>query len=271
MKTIRQVLSLSAWLTLMAMTVSAQNAGGPVSHGSLSELNLKSTVYLQINDEDIRRSIAREILTQTGGKLIPRDAYSGSDFAIAFIKCYRQKASEDVGNDSATLAEASPCLLRGWPSADPSGQMFAYKRDKSGRFRILWTDKKGENRPLEAIKDFLKEFSKNCQPIENLDYEKNFDDVVTMEMADTRPKILYRERARFTEEARMHHVSGEVVLSAIFRTDGRISDIRVVKGLAHGLTESSIESARRTRFEPATLNGKPVSVIGEIRYRFAIY
>ncbi len=271
MKTRYYLMAVAVCLALMALTVSAQNENKPVMHGTLSEISLNSAVYLQIDDKEIRRAIVREILSQTKGKMIPRDDRWGSDFSIAFIKCYRRQSSEVTIADAGGDAPLSPCLFRGWPTSDTKGQMFAYTRDKSGRHRILWVDKKGENRPLEAINDFLKDASESCRPLVTEDSQTDFDNLVTADMVDTKPRITRRERARYTEEARMHHVTGEVVLSVIFRTDGRISDIRVIKGLPHGLTERSIEAARMTRFEPALLNGKPVSVISEISYTFNIY
>ncbi len=85
------------------------------------------------------------------------------------------------------------------------------------------------------------------------------------------PKILYKERAKYTEEARLNKVQGTVVLSAIFTADGRILNIRVVRGLPDGLSETAIEAAQRIRFQPATKNGAVISVIATIEFTFSIY
>lgn len=89
--------------------------------------------------------------------------------------------------------------------------------------------------------------------------------------ASLRPTILYRERARYTEEARANKIQGTVVLSVVYTADGRISDIRVVRGLPDGLSESAIEAAKRIRFKPAVKNGQPVSVRGNIEFNFTLY
>ncbi len=89
--------------------------------------------------------------------------------------------------------------------------------------------------------------------------------------ASLRPTILYRERARYTEEARANKIQGTVVLSVVYTADGRISDIRVVRGLPDGLSESAIEAAKRIRFRPAVKNGQPVSVRGNIEFNFTLY
>jgi len=86
-----------------------------------------------------------------------------------------------------------------------------------------------------------------------------------------RPTILSKERAKYTEEAREHKIQGTVVLSVIFGADGRIRDIRTVRGLPDGLTEESIFVAQRIRFNPAVRNGKPVNVRATIEYNFTLY
>ena len=91
-------------------------------------------------------------------------------------------------------------------------------------------------------------------------------------MSETlRPTILYREKAKYTEEARLNKVEGTVVLNIVFGADGRIHDIRTVRGLPNGLTETSIEAAQKIRFHPAVQNGKPVSVRATLEFSFAIY
>src|SRR5262245_18463945 len=69
------------------------------------------------------------------------------------------------------------------------------------------------------------------------------------------PKITYREKAKYTEEARYNITHGTVVLNVVFNSDGRITDIRVVRGLPDGLTEKAVESAVKVRFEPARKDG----------------
>jgi TonB family protein len=86
-----------------------------------------------------------------------------------------------------------------------------------------------------------------------------------------KPTILYKERARFTEEARRHLLQGTVVLSVIFGADGHIHDIRTIKGLPYGLTENAIEAAKKIRFQPAVRYGKPVSVRTVLEFNFALY
>jgi TonB family protein len=86
-----------------------------------------------------------------------------------------------------------------------------------------------------------------------------------------RPTILHKEKAAYTEEARRNRVEGAVVLSVTFGADGRLHDIRTVRGLSHGLTENAIAAALRIRFTPAIRDGRPVSVRGNLEFSFALY
>lgn len=83
--------------------------------------------------------------------------------------------------------------------------------------------------------------------------------------------ILYKEKAKYTEEARQNKVQGTVVLSAIFSAGGQISNIRVIRGLPDGLTEKAIEAAQKIRFKPAEKDGVPVTVRGQLEFTFNLY
>jgi TonB family protein len=82
------------------------------------------------------------------------------------------------------------------------------------------------------------------------------------------PRILAKERAKYTEEARQHGIRGAVLLSVVFGADGRIYDIQIIRGLPHGLTETAIEAARKIRFRAAVKNGAPVNVRMQLEYNF---
>lgn len=86
-----------------------------------------------------------------------------------------------------------------------------------------------------------------------------------------RPKITYRENAKYTEEARYNVTHGTMALSVVFGADGKISGVRVVSGLPYGLSETAIDAARKIRFEPAMKDGQPVSVRGILEFSFNLY
>src|SRR5262245_14992828 len=89
--------------------------------------------------------------------------------------------------------------------------------------------------------------------------KSNADPSVLPLTSDTRPTILYREKAKYTEEARNNGVQGTVVLQVVFNVNGKITDIKVIRGLPYGLTENAIEAAKKIKFKPAMKEGKPIS------------
>ena len=86
-----------------------------------------------------------------------------------------------------------------------------------------------------------------------------------------RPTILYREKAQYTQIARINLVEGTVVLQAIFGSNGEMQNIRVIRGLPDGLTRKAIEATRKIKFYPATKDGEPVSVRGGLEFSFNLY
>jgi hypothetical protein len=71
---------------------------------------------------------------------------------------------------------------------------------------------------------------------------------------------LHRPTPVTTPEAQANKVKGEVWLRATFGEDGKISDIEVIREVPF-MTESAIESLQRSRFRPATIKGRPVTLV----------
>jgi TonB family protein len=88
---------------------------------------------------------------------------------------------------------------------------------------------------------------------------------------DLRPTILYREKAKYTEIARLNREQGTVVLQVVFAANGEIQNLRVIRRLPDGLTHKAIEAARKIRFKPATRNGELVSALGHLEFSFNLY
>lgn len=71
---------------------------------------------------------------------------------------------------------------------------------------------------------------------------------------------LHRPTPVITPEAQANKVKGEVWLRATFGENGRISDIEVIREVPY-MTESAKEALQRSRFRPATIKGRPVTLI----------
>lgn len=83
--------------------------------------------------------------------------------------------------------------------------------------------------------------------------------------------ILYRPKATYTDEARANEAEGAVRLKITLLASGNVGAVTVIKGLPYGLTERAIAAARQIRFQPATVNGVPVSRTVTYEYTFTIY
>ena len=70
----------------------------------------------------------------------------------------------------------------------------------------------------------------------------------------------YRPTPIVTPEAQANKVSGTVLLRATFNSSGVITDIEVVNPVPY-MTDSAIEALRRSKFRPATVNGRPVTLV----------
>jgi len=102
-------------------------------------------------------------------------------------------------------------------------------------------------------------------------FDSTTEKIVTGNEADTKVRLISKPEATYTAEARNEHVTGTVVLKCLFAANGTITNIRVVQGLPHGLTERSIAAARQIKFIPATKDGKNASMWLQLVYNFYLY
>jgi protein TonB len=85
-----------------------------------------------------------------------------------------------------------------------------------------------------------------------------------------RPEMLSGAQPRYTEPARRARIQGTVILEAVIDQKGRVTDLRVLKGLPLGLDQSALDAVRDWRFKPATLEGRPVRVFYTLTVNFQI-
>lgn len=74
------------------------------------------------------------------------------------------------------------------------------------------------------------------------------------------PVKIFAPEPRYTEEARRARIQGMVILRAVIDENGDVVDVEVLKDLPLGLVESAVETVKRWKYEPATLDGGPVPV-----------
>jgi periplasmic protein TonB len=84
------------------------------------------------------------------------------------------------------------------------------------------------------------------------------------------PKLVREVKADYTEDARRHGVTGDVILEIVVRSDGSVGNVRVMQGLGSGLDQRAVQAVRQWRFEPARRTGVPVDVLVEVAVEFVL-
>jgi TonB family protein len=97
------------------------------------------------------------------------------------------------------------------------------------------------------------------------------DEVLPSRELQAKVIILFKLPATYTEEGRSRKLRGTVVLDAVLRATGEVTDIHIRRGIGGGLDEQSIEATKAIAFVPAMKDGKPVSQRVILEYNFNIY
>jgi TonB family protein len=82
------------------------------------------------------------------------------------------------------------------------------------------------------------------------------------------PVFYQRLKPEYTEQADLAGVVATVELEAVFRDDGTVGEIEVVKWAGFGLDESAIATVKKLRFKPAERGEKTLTIKGLVRYNF---
>ncbi len=85
------------------------------------------------------------------------------------------------------------------------------------------------------------------------------------------PQAISTPDPEYTEEARNDKTQGTCILWMIVDDHGNPRDIRVVRGLGHGLDAKAIEAVKQWRFQPAEKDGHPVNVQISVEVGFRLY
>jgi periplasmic protein TonB len=89
--------------------------------------------------------------------------------------------------------------------------------------------------------------------------------------AATPPKITFKPEPVYTQEAKEHHIEGDAVVKVVFRANGTIEVVGLVRGLGYGLDQPAEQVARAIRFHPAlNAGGEPVDFPTNIIIHFVI-
>ena len=73
--------------------------------------------------------------------------------------------------------------------------------------------------------------------------------------------VIDRKYAKYTMVAKREGTEGQILIRALIDTKGKVVDTEVLHGLPNGLTEEALQALRKSKFEPAKLNGEPVAAL----------
>ena len=85
-----------------------------------------------------------------------------------------------------------------------------------------------------------------------------------------KPVKTYAPAPHYTQEAKEAGIQGAVLLQAVIGKQGGVEQVEVLQELSHGLTEAAADTIRTWKFEPATLDGEPVSVYFNLTINFRL-
>lgn len=86
----------------------------------------------------------------------------------------------------------------------------------------------------------------------------------------TRPVQLSGRQPRYSELARRAGIQGTVILEAVIDKQGRVSNVRILKGLPMGLDAEAVAAVQGWTFEPAKMEGRPVAVYYTLTVHFEV-
>lgn len=152
------------------------------------------------------------------------------------------------------------------------GRYFATKK----HLYIVETAKRGDYDPAmdQFLNSFRLERSGESLPTiaaSNVPDNGSTEEVFESRQVPTKAIILFKLPATYTDAARARSIRGTVVLQAVLRASGEVSDIQVRSGLPYGLTEQSIEATKAIVFVPAMKDNQPVSQRIIVEYSFNIF
>jgi TonB family protein len=115
------------------------------------------------------------------------------------------------------------------------------------------------------------EYLRNFAEFSDLNKSQGQSQIFSGREVTTKARVLTKPEPKYTAEARKHQITGTVRLRAIFSANGNVTGIFPIIGLPYGLTRQAVKAARQIRFDPATKDGKPVSMFIQLEYNFNLY
>jgi len=169
---------------------------------------------------------------------------------------------EAIANDRSDRPDQAESLFKS-AMAQQDPQSMDYARTEKIYAQFLRSHQRAEETmPLEASADAIQKA--NGQAMTTVDNVYHIGGEVTQ------PKLLTKVEPRYSEEARIAKLQGNVQLSVVIQTDGTAQNVIVTRPLGLGLDEQAIEALAQWRFTPAMKNGVPVAAYATIEVNFRL-
>jgi TonB family protein len=82
------------------------------------------------------------------------------------------------------------------------------------------------------------------------------------------PEFLNRVKPDYTDEAARADITATVEANVVFKADGEVGDVEIVRWAGFGLDEAAARAIRQLQFKPATRNHQAINARALIRYNF---
>jgi len=85
------------------------------------------------------------------------------------------------------------------------------------------------------------------------------------------PQCIYMPNPPYSEGARKFQLSGTLSAEAVINSEGRLENVRIVRGLPGGLNDTTIATMKTWRCNPAHKDGKAVPSRVQFEVNFRLY
>ncbi|MCU0238885.1 MAG: energy transducer TonB [Pyrinomonadaceae bacterium] len=103
----------------------------------------------------------------------------------------------------------------------------------------------------------------------SLDYAFAQDSKTVSEKQTSRPRLIDLPKPQYIEEAKSAKATGKVEVAVVIDEQGNVISAKAISG-NQLLQESAVEAAKKAKFEPTLVEGKPAKVNGIISYNFSL-
>jgi TonB family protein len=176
-----------------------------------------------------------------------------------------------VQQDAGQFAEAESLFQTAGSMEDPASVDAAYTKELYGRF-LRQQNRVNEAEPLEArAQEIRKEHIAQLMTRRPAAERQAFaSSVYRVGGGVTAPSVVQKLEPSYSEEARAAKLSGTVLVRVVIGTDGKASDIELLRGLGLGLDEQAVFAISQWQFKPGTKDGVPVPVQAQIEVNFRL-